>query len=68
MADCWWLDLLPYRVIGPDGATLCQSLEAFRYPPRIEQAMVESGCTIVLHGKKLTQKELRQRGSTKKAL
>ena len=68
MADCWWLALLPYRVIDPDGTTLCQSLEKFRYPPRIEQAMADNGCTIIIKGKKLTQKELRKRGSTKKSL
>ena len=68
MADCWWLAVLPYQVIGPDGTTLCQSLEEFRYPPRIEQAMADNGCTIVINGKKLIQKELRKRGSTKKTL
>ena len=68
MADCWWLALLPYRVIAPDGTTLFQSREDLRYPPHIEQAMLETGCTIIINGKKLTQKELRKRGSTKKSL
>ena len=67
MADRWWLALLPYRVIGPDGTTLCQSREDLRYSPGIEQTMLETGCTIIINGKKLTQKELRKRGG-KKAL
>ena len=67
MADCWWLAVLPYQVIGPDGAILLQAPEDLRYSPGIEQTMLETGYTIILNGKKLTQKELRKRGG-KKAL
>ena len=67
MADCWWLAVLPYQVIGPDDAILLQAPEDLRYSPGIEQTMLETGCTIILNGKKLTQKELRKRGG-KKAL
>ena len=67
MADCWWLAVLPYQVIGPDGSILLQSPENLRYSPGIEQTMLETGCTIIINGKKLTQKELRKRGG-KKAL
>ncbi len=67
MADRWWLTVLPYQVIGPDGAILLQSSENLRYSPGIEQTMLETGCTIIINGKKLTQKELRKRGG-KKAL
>lgn len=68
MADCWWLAALPYQVIGPDGSILLQAPEDLRYSPGIEQTMLETGCTIIINGKKLTQKELRKRGSTKKSL
>ena len=67
MADCWWLAVLPYQVIGPDGSILLQSSEDLRYSPEIEQTMLETGCTIIINGRKLTQKELRKRGG-KKAL
>ena len=67
MADCWWLEALPYQVIGPDGSTLLQAPEDLRYSPGIEQTMLETGCTIIINGRKLTQKELRKRGG-KKAL
>ena len=67
MADCWWLAVLPYHVIGPDGAILLQAPEDLRYSTGIEQTMLETGCTIIINGKKLTQKELRKRGG-KKAL
>lgn len=67
MADCWWLTVLPYQVIGPDGAILLQAPEDLRYSPGIEQTMLGTGCTIIINGKKLTQKELRKRGG-KKAL
>ena len=63
----WWLSVLPYRVIGPDGAILFQAPEDLRYSPGIEQTMLETGCTIIINGKKLTQKELWKRGG-KKAL
>lgn len=63
----WWLSVLPYQVIGPDGSTLLQAPEDLRYSPGIEQTMLETGCTIIINGKKLTQKELRKRGG-KKAL
>ena len=67
MADGWWLAVLPYQVIGPDGAILLQAPEDLRYSTGIEQTMLETGCTIIINGKKLTQKELRKRGG-KKAL
>ena len=67
MADGWWLAVLPYQVIGPDGSILLQAPEDLRHSPGIEQTMLETGCTIIINGKKLTQKELRKRGG-KKAL
>ena len=62
MIDHWWRNPLPYRVLSPDGSTLYQSLEPERHPPHIERQLLKNGCTIYLHGKKLTQKELAQRG------
>lgn len=58
----WWEHPLPYRVESPNSSTLYQSRENLRCPPHIERQLHEAGCTIYLNGKKLTQKEVRQRG------
>lgn len=61
----WPAEPLPYQVISPDGGILYQSLIACRHPPRIERMLLESGCTILVEGRKLTKKELSQREQNK---
>lgn len=68
MDSNWWQLPLPYQVISPDGSVLYQSLETERHPPRIERQLIESGCSIVLNGKKITQKELTRRVGKKATL
>lgn len=65
MDDMWW-EPLPYQITGPNGAILFQTPLALRYPPRVERDMVEQGCTIWIDGKRLTRKEVSQRGQTGK--
>lgn len=62
----WWLSPLPYQVIGPNGAILLQAPLALRYPARVERDMVEQRCTIWIDGKRLTRRELTQRGQENK--
>lgn len=66
MGTEWWRDPLPYQVIGPGGDVLFQTMLDLRYPPRIERTMLEQGCTILVGGRKLTRKELAQRGQENK--
>ena len=54
----WWNTPLPYRVLGPGGEVLMQGAERVRYPARVERALLEQGCVILLNGKRLTRKEL----------
>nr|DAH20940.1 MAG TPA: hypothetical protein [Caudoviricetes sp.] len=61
----WPTDPLPYQVRSPDGGILYQSLITCRHPPRIERMLLESGCTILVEGRKLTKKELSQRAQNK---
>lgn len=61
----WPTDSLPYQVRSPDGGILYQSLITCRHPPRIERMLLESGCTILVEGRKLTKKELSQRAQNK---
>lgn len=65
MNDMWW-QFLPYQITGPNGAILFQAPLALRYPPRVERELVEQGCTIWIDGKRLTRKELTQRGQENK--
>lgn len=61
----WWNTPLPYRVLGPGGKVLMQGAERVRYPARVERALLEQGCVILLNGKRLTRKELAHgKGST----
>lgn len=65
--DCkWWLDPLPYRVVGANGRILYQAPRSLRHPPRIERELMDSGCSIWINGKRLTRKELTQRGQENK--
>lgn len=61
----WPTDPLPYQVRSPDGGILYQSPITCRHPPRIERLLLESGCTILVEGRKLTKKELSQRAQNK---
>lgn len=64
--DAWWANFLPYRVVNPGGAVLLQAPIALRHPPQVERALMEQGCTIWIDGKRLTRKELTQRGQENK--
>lgn len=68
MADgCkWCLDPLPYKVVGANGRILYQAPISLRHPPRIERDLMDSGCAIWINGKRLTRKELTQRGQENK--
>lgn len=57
-SELWWNTPLPYRVLGPGGEVLMQGAERVRYPARVERALLEQGCVILLNGKRLTRKEL----------
>lgn len=62
----WWTDSLPYRVVNPNGDVLFQTVLNLRHPPRVERALMELGCSIWVNGKRLTRKELTQRGQEDK--
>lgn len=65
--DCkWWLDPLPYKVVGANGRILYQAPLSLRHPPRIERDLMDQGCTIWIDGKRRTRKELTQRGQENK--
>lgn len=64
--DAWWANSLPYRVVNPGGAVLLQAPIALRHPPQVERALMEQRCTIWIDGKRLTRKELTQRGQENK--
>lgn len=49
-----------YSVHGQDGTILMQSAMDFRYPPETELALLNSGHTIRLNGKRITKKEVMQ--------
>ena len=62
----WWMDSLPYRVVSPGGNVLFQTALNLRHPPRVERELMELGCSIWVNGKRLTRKELTQRGQEDK--
>lgn len=64
--DAWWANPLPYRIVSPGGAVLLQAPIALRHPPRVEWALMEQGCAIWINGKRLTRKEVSQRGQAVK--
>ncbi len=64
--DTWWTNSLPYRIVSPGGAVLLQAPIALRHPPRVERALLDQGCSIWINGKRLTRKELTQRGQEDK--
>jgi len=51
---------MTYEIIGPDGQLKMRAPESCRYPRRLELEMLEAGCTIRLHGKRLTKTEIRK--------
>ena len=68
---CWWLtlpavlpdvgmDKHPYKIFNAVGEIVMQSAADCRYPKTVELAMLESGYTIRIHGKKLTKTEIRK--------
>ena len=68
MADgCkWWMAPLPYKVVGANGRILFQTPLSLRHPLRIERELMDQGCAIWINGKRLTRKEVSQRGQTVK--
>lgn len=64
--DAWWANPLPYRIVSPGGAVLLQAPLGLRHPPRVERALMEQGCAIWINGKRLTRKEVSQRGQAVK--
>lgn len=50
----------PYTIHNPAGVLVLQAAENCRYPKLVELALLESGYTIRLHGKKLTKTMLRK--------
>ena len=66
MGQMWWSDSLPYRVVSPGGDVLFQTALNLRHPSRVERALMEQGCSIWINGKRLTRKELTQRGQENK--
>ena len=62
----WWLDPLPYKVVGANGRILFQTTLSLRHPLRIERSLMDQGCAIWINGKRLTRKEVSQRGHTVK--
>ena len=66
MGQMWWSDSLPYRVVSPGGDVLFQTALHLRHPPQVERALMEQRCTIWIDGKRLTRKELTQRGQENK--
>lgn len=50
-----------YTVHGQDGTLLMQSAMDFRYDAKTELALLNSGHTIRLNGKRITKKEVQQR-------
>mgnify|MGYP006903483937 FL=1 len=65
--DCkWWLDPLPYKVFGGNGRILYQAPLSLRHPPRLERELMDGGCSIWINGKRLTRKEVAQRGQAVK--
>lgn len=53
---------LTYRVKNSGGAIVMQAPECCRYPPAVERTLLEAGYTIWLNGKKVTKKEVKERG------
>ena len=62
----WWLDPLPYKVVGANGRILFQTPLSLRHPLRIERELMDQGCAIWINGKRLTRKEVSQRGQKNK--
>lgn len=53
---------LTYRVKNSAGAIVMQAPECCRYSPTVERKLLEAGYTIWLNGKKVTKKEVKERG------
>lgn len=53
---------LNYQVKNAAGATVLQAPECCRYSPAVERDLLENGYTIWLDGKKVTKKEVKERG------
>lgn len=52
-------DKYPYKVYR-DGEIIMQAPASCRYPKDVELKLMEEGCTIKLHGKKITKKEIKK--------
>ena len=52
-------DKHPYKVYDRFGKLVLQATEDSRYSKEIERGLLEHGYTIMLHGKKITKKEIK---------
>lgn len=52
------MEILPYQVFAPGGYPVLQAPENCRSSRRIELDQLAAGYTILLHGKKITRKEV----------
>lgn len=52
-------DKYPYKVYDRFGKLVLQAPEDSRYSKETELGLLEHGYTIMLHGKKLTKKEIK---------
>lgn len=55
------MDNYPYKVYDRNGKPLLQAAECRRPPKDEELSLLDAGCTIKLHGKKITKKEVQNR-------
>lgn len=56
------MDMLPYQVYSTAGQLVLQAPENCRYPRALEAALLDTGYTIKLNGKRLTKSEIRKGG------
>lgn len=55
------MDKYPYKVFDRNGKALVQAAECRRPGKDEELALLKNGCTIKLHGKRITKKEVQER-------
>ena len=53
-------DKYPYKVYDRFGKLVLQTTEVNRYSKETERGLLEHGYTIMLHGKKITKKEIKK--------
>ena len=52
-------DKYPYKVINSAGVQVLEAKESCRHSKKVELDHLENGYTIMLHGRKLTKKEVK---------